>query len=123
MTDAADPLVFFERKYPSAKAVLIRGDRPVLVDTGFGSDLNATERLLREAGVWPEHLRLVVNTHYHCDHAGGNGGLQRRYDLPIAAHRWEADLVNLRDREACSAEWLNQPMEPYEVSFALSGGD
>ncbi len=123
MTDAADRLVFFEREYPSANAVLVRGDRPVLVDTGFGSDLRATERLLREAGVAPEHLHLVVNTHYHCDHAGGNGGLQRRYDLPIAAHRWEADLVNRRDREACSAEWLNQPIEPYEVSFALSEGD
>ena len=87
MTDAADPLVFFERKYPSANAVLVRGDQAVLVDTGFGSDLHATERLLREAGLSPEHLRLVVNTHYHCDHARGNGGLQRRYDLPIAAHR------------------------------------
>lgn len=123
MTDVADRLVFFEREYPSANAVLVRGDQPVLVDTGFGSDLRATERLLREAGVSPEHLHLVVNTHYHCDHAGGNGGLQRRYELPIAAHRWEADLVNRRDREACSAEWLNQPIEPYEISFALSGGD
>jgi len=82
MTDAADPLVFFERKYPSANAVLIHGDRPVLVDTGFGSDLHATERLLREAGVSPEHLHLVGNTHYHCDHAGGNSGLQRRVAKP-----------------------------------------
>jgi len=89
------------------------------VDTGFGSDLCATERLLREAGVSPENLYLAVDTHHHCDHAGGNGGLQRRCDLPIAAHRWEADLINPRDREACSAEWLNQPIELYEVSFAL----
>ena len=48
MTDAADRLVFFEREYPSANAVLVRGDRPVLVDTDFVSDLHATEKLLRE---------------------------------------------------------------------------
>lgn len=104
MTHAPDWLVFFERTYPSANMALIRGERPVLVDTGYGSDLTATENLLREAGVPPESLSLIVNTHYHSDHVGGNGGLQGRYGTPVAAHRWEAALVNNRDREACSAE-------------------
>jgi hydroxyacylglutathione hydrolase len=49
--------------------------------------------------------------------------LQRRYGVPVAAHRWEAELVNRRDREACGAEWLDQPVEPYEVDRALSEGD
>ena len=119
----ADPIVFFERPYPSANMVLVRGERPVLVDTGFGSDLPETQRLLREAGTSPEALCLVVNTHYHCDHVGGNSGLQRRYEVPVAAHRWDAGLVNRRDREACGVEWLDQPMEPYRVDRALSDGD
>lgn len=123
MTRSPDWLTFFEREYPSANMVLIRGERPVLVDPGFGSDLPATEKLLREAGVPPENLRLIINTHYHSDHVGGNSGLQRRYGIPIAAHRWEADLVNRRDREACSAEWLDQPVEPYEINSPLSEGD
>ncbi|MEW6637218.1 MAG: MBL fold metallo-hydrolase [Actinomycetota bacterium] len=118
-----DRFVFLQREYPSANIVLVRGERPVLVDTGFGSDLFETERLLREAGVPPERLALVVNTHYHCDHAGGNSGLRRRYALPIAAHRWEAAMVNRRDRESCSAEWLNQPVESYTVDRPLSDGD
>jgi hypothetical protein len=29
---------FFERAYPSANSILLMGHRPVLVDTGFGSD-------------------------------------------------------------------------------------
>ncbi len=123
MTRPSDGLVFFEREYPSANVVLVRGERSVLVDTGFGSDLPATEELLREAGVPPERLHVIVNTHYHADHTGGNSGLQRRYDIPIAAHRWEADLINRRDREACSAEWLAQPVEPYEVQRPLADGD
>lgn len=116
-------LHFFERLYPSANIVLIAGKRPILIDTGFGSDLVATERMIREVGVAPESLSLVVNTHYHVDHTGGNAGLQQRYQLPIAAHRWEARMVNERDVDACNAEWLDQPIEPYEVNQMLDEGD
>jgi hydroxyacylglutathione hydrolase len=123
VTNPPDWLTFFERTYPSANIVLIRGEHPVLVDTGFGSDLSATEKLLGEAGVPPEDLSLIVNTHYHSDHVGGNNGLQSRYKLSIAAHRWDADLVNRRDIEVSSAEWLDQPVEPYEVNLPLSDGD
>jgi glyoxylase-like metal-dependent hydrolase (beta-lactamase superfamily II) len=120
---SADRFVFFERAYPSANMVLVRGERPVLVDPGYGADLPATERLLRGAGTPPENLDLIFNSHFHCDHAGANSGLQRRYGVPVAAHRWEAELVNRRDREACGAEWLDQPVEPHEVDRALSEGD
>ncbi len=123
MTHVPEWLIFFERMYPSANMVLIRGKYPVLVDTGYGSDLTITENLLRESGVPPESLSLIVNTHYHSDHVGGNSGLQGRYGTPVAAHRWEAALINNRDREACSAEWLDQPIEPYEASLPLSDGD
>ena len=118
-----DRLLFFERTFPSANMVLIRGPRPILVDPGFGSDVLETERLLQEAEVPPQSLSLIVNTHYHSDHIGGNSALQKRYSLPIAAHRWDAALVNQRDREVCGAEWLNQPVEPYQVNRPLSEGD
>lgn len=113
----------FQRPFPSANMALIGGPRPVLFDTGFGSDLPATERLLRDAGTPPERLALLVNSHYHSDHAGGNGGLQARYGLPIAAFRWEAALVNRRHPEACTAVWLDQPVAPYTVERPLADGD
>ncbi len=118
-----DWLHFFERPYPSANMVLIRTSRPVLIDSGFGSDITLTEKLLHDAGVPPQTLTLLANTHYHVDHVGGNHVLQQRYSLPIAAHRWEAAMIHQRDREACCAEWLNQPIESYSVDIALSDGD
>ncbi|QIN80775.1 MBL fold metallo-hydrolase [Rubrobacter marinus] len=102
--------------------VLVRGEYPILLDSGYGSDLPETEDLLKRAGTPPESLSLVVNSHYHCDHAGGNSGLQRDHGVPVAAHRWEAELVNRRDREACGVEWLDQPIEPYRVERPLSDG-
>ncbi len=103
--------------------VLVRGRRPLLVDTGYGSDFDDTVRLLRDSGVEPERLRLVVNTHYHCDHVGGNHGLQRDFGRRIAAHRWDAALVARRHPELACAEWLDQPIAPYRVDRPLDDGD
>ena len=64
-----------------------------------------------------------MNTHFHGDHVGGNYGLQQRYQLPVAAHRLDAAMVNGRDSDVCDAAWLNQPIEPYTVTHALSDGD
>jgi glyoxylase-like metal-dependent hydrolase (beta-lactamase superfamily II) len=115
--------VFIERPFPSANMALVRGEQPVLVDSGFGGDLAETERLLRAAGCPPRRLALLVNTHYHADHVGGHGGLQRRYGVPVAAHHWEAMGVNGRDPEACAARWQDQPVEPYRVDRPLADGD
>lgn len=114
---------FFERQFPSANMVLIKDQLPVLIDTGFGSDVKDTEQLIKATGIAPEEIHLIVNTHYHCDHAGGNHYLQTKYGVKIAAHKWEAHLVNSRDLEACTAHWLDQPVEPYRVDLLLSGDD
>jgi hydroxyacylglutathione hydrolase len=116
-------IIFFERKFPSANMILIKDQLPILIDTGFGSDAKNTELLIKEAGVSPEELHLIVNTHYHSDHVGGNFHLLENYGITIAAHKWEADLINSCDSEACSAEWLDQPVEPYRVGTMLLDND
>lgn len=114
---------FFERPFPSANSIMINGAKPTLIDTGFGSDYEETLSLMNQAGLSPEDIKLIVNTHYHTDHTGGNNRLQKDYGIPIAAHLWEGDLINRRDQEACAAEWLDQPIEPYHVDHLLKEGD
>ena len=114
---------FFQRRYPSSNSVLLHGARPVLVDPGFGADVPELEAWLRAEGVEPQALSLIVNTHSHCDHAGGNHALQQRYGKTIAADPGEAALVNARDPDACRAQWLRQPIESYEVGRMLVDGD
>lgn len=115
-------VTFLRRQFPSANMVILHGARPVLVDSGFGSDARVTHDLIAQH-LDPAALTLLVNTHYHCDHAGGNYALQQRYKLPIAAHHWEAQAINHRDRDACSAEWLSQGVEPYTVQHLLRADD
>ncbi|HEY8491602.1 MAG TPA: MBL fold metallo-hydrolase, partial [Dehalococcoidia bacterium] len=53
-------------------------ERTVLVDTGIGGrerrgfPMGALPESLREAGVRPEEVDLVVHTHLHIDHTGWN---------------------------------------------------
>ncbi len=117
------PASFFQRPFPSANAVLLHGERPILVDGGFASDVDALVAWLHACGTPPERLALVMNTHFDCDHAGANHALAGRYGLPIAAHRIEAAAVNARDPAACRARYLAQPVEPYRVDWALEAGD
>ena len=115
------PVSFLQRLYPSANVVLLHGRRPVLIDTGFGADSAVLLNWLKaqDAGT----LSLIVNTHSHCDHSGGNHALQTLYGTPIAAQAEEAAAVNRRDPDACRAEWLRQPIEPYQVTHSLHDGD
>ncbi|GAC1347589.1 MAG: hypothetical protein NVSMB18_33020 [Acetobacteraceae bacterium] len=114
---------FFERAYPSANNVLLTGHRPVLVDTGFGADAPALLAWLDAQGVPAESLSLIVNTHSHCDHAGGNHALQRRFGTPVAGSALEAAPINARHPDACRAHWLRQPIEAYQVGRILAEGD
>ena len=81
---------FFRRDYPSANTALLHGPCPVLVDTGFGSDAPELVARLRACGVGPEALALIVNTHFHSDHVGGNHHVQSRWRTEIAAQADEA---------------------------------
>ena len=49
--------------------------------------------------------------------------MQALYGTPIAAQAEEAAAVNRRDPDACRADWLRQPIEPYQVDDPLRDGD
>lgn len=117
-----DWLAFVRRPFPSCNLILLRNDDPALIDSGYGSDIPRTANLLRSQGVSPAEVRLVLNTHHHSDHVGGNAWLQSQA-AQVAAHAWEAALVNTGDRDACNAEWLDQPVDAYSVDLALRDGD
>jgi hydroxyacylglutathione hydrolase len=95
----------------------------VLVDSGYGSDSDVLFAQLESAGTPPAARDLVVNTHWHSDHIGGNHRLQHDYHIPIAAARRDAVAVNARDPQACLAAWLDQPIEPYRVDRPIDPGD
>ncbi len=84
-----EPIIALDDRHrvPMAlNCLLIRsGGKTILVDTGLGTKLSDKERDrfglersqglvgdLRDVGVAPEEVDIVINTHLHSDHCGGN---------------------------------------------------
>lgn len=112
-----DWLDFRPRLFPSCNFVWLAGRTPVLVDSGFGSDLGATLEML------PGDPALLFNTHWHSDHVGGNAELGSWYGMPIAASAAEGTRVNAGDPEAFGSDWLDQPVDLHGVDRLLEPGE
>ncbi|MPY56666.1 MBL fold metallo-hydrolase [Streptomyces spongiae] len=111
-------LTWWQRPFPDANTLLLRGRRPALVDSGFVGHARETAAWAREhAG----DIDLVVNTHWHSDHVGGNALLQFQ-GAAIAAGAPEAEAISRRDPGCCAAEYLDQPVAPYSVDVPLDDG-
>jgi len=69
----------FERGWLSANNTLIQGEGPnTLVDSGYCSHAPQTLALVGQA-LAGKPLDLLLNTHLHSDHCGGNAALQGAY--------------------------------------------
>lgn len=78
-SDFPPGLHVFERGWLSANNILFTGgDETVLVDSGYCTHSPQTLTLVASVlGTRP--LDILVNTHLHSDHCGGNAALQARY--------------------------------------------
>jgi hydroxyacylglutathione hydrolase len=76
---------------------LIDSPRRTLIDTGTSSVPQASLLpALKEMGWDLSDLRVIINTHLHIDHAGGNAEMQEASGAGIHIHKADADFT---DRE------------------------
>jgi len=82
---------------------LVLGEKVCLIDTGAaGGEQNIVEALWR-VGISPEDVSLVINTHEHPDHIGGNTFFKEAANPFFACHaeavRWIEDIdIQLKER-------------------------
>ena len=76
-----------------ANAFVIRGKRPVLVDTGYPGGAPAIIDKLTENGIDPGWLSLILITHGHADHFGSAAEMKKQTGAPIAVHKLDADAL------------------------------
>jgi glyoxylase-like metal-dependent hydrolase (beta-lactamase superfamily II) len=107
-----------QRPFPDANLLLLDGSVPALVDSGYVGHAPQTAEWVRAR---TRDLQLVVNTHWHSDHVGANGTLQSG-GAAIAASKPDAEAVERRDPGCCVAEYLDQPVAPYNVDEPLDDG-
>ena len=88
----------FERGWLSSNNILFLGSQTsALVDSGYGTHAEQTTELVG-AALQQRPLDLLLNTHLHSDHCGGNAALQRSYpELQTLIPPDQAPLVSSWD--------------------------
>jgi glyoxylase-like metal-dependent hydrolase (beta-lactamase superfamily II) len=113
----------FERGWLSANNILFIGrDRTALVDSGYLTHAPQTLALVRRA-LGERPLDLLLNTHLHSDHCGGNAALQAHYGCFTAIPAAEAEAVRAWDEDALSYKATGQQCARFGFDAGIAPGD
>jgi hydroxyacylglutathione hydrolase len=74
-------------------AFLLRGKKPVLVDTGLPGSAPKILAALREEGYDPGDLALIIITHAHTDHFGSAAAISAITGAPVLASAGEDEVL------------------------------
>ena len=115
-------IYFFLRGYLNANHFAYRSQRPILIDTGYLGDWDHTEAILTGLGLDLAHTALIINTHTHCDHVGGNRRIQERSGCDIALHPHGAAMMRDRDDRSPWWSYYHQEAEFFQPTRGLGDG-
>jgi glyoxylase-like metal-dependent hydrolase (beta-lactamase superfamily II) len=88
--------IFLEPNLPilqSVNAFLIEGERPILIDSGYQESVGQFSAQLDEMGFKLRDISMIINTHEHLDHFGGNAVIKEVSEAKIAAHERAIPLI------------------------------
>jgi len=116
-------ITVLERGWLSSNNILIQGSHTTaLVDSGYATHAPQTVALVR-AALGQRPLNLLVNTHLHSDHCGGNAALQAAWPvLRTAIPPGLARHVRDWDAEALTYAPTGQSCPPFTYDTLLEPG-
>ncbi len=82
-------------RHRTVNLYFIEDEKPTLIDAGYRDEASLKQVLktLRSLNYDIKDLAIIVNTHSHHDHTGGNEGLQKNSGAQIVAHPLEAEVI------------------------------
>ena len=122
-TQLPDGVTVFERGWLSANNILIEGpEHCTLVDSGYVTHAPQTLALVT-AALGSRPLELLLNTHLHSDHCGGNASLQMQYPaLRVEVPPGDAGAVERWDEDALSFRVTGQQCPRFRLDGLLTPG-
>jgi len=113
----------FERGWLSSNNVLfVDADKAALVDSGYAVHAPQTLALVRNALGGKRTLDLIVNTHLHSDHCGGNALLQANFACETLIPETEADAVRDWDEDRLTFRGSGQSCERFAFTGTIAPG-
>jgi len=116
-------LFFFERGYLNGNHFAYMSNKPVLIDTAYIADFDETARLISSLGIELSDISLIINTHCHCDHIGGNRIIQEKSGCDIALHKIGKHFIDTRDDWSTWSKYYNQEADFFNCTIELNDGD
>jgi hydroxyacylglutathione hydrolase len=116
-------LFFIERGFLNANHFVYRAESPVLIDTGYVSDFDITEKVIMSLGISLDDVKQIISTHCHCDHIGGNRIIQERSGCDIAMHRIGKYFIDTKDGWSTWWEYYGQQADFFNCTQSLEDGD
>ena len=116
-------MLVLERGWLSANNIVFVGrDETAVVDTGYVTHSEQTLSLI-ESALAGRPLDLILNTHLHSDHCGGNAALQARYpDVATRIPPGEASSVECWDEDGLSFRATGQTCPRFRFEALLQPG-
>jgi hydroxyacylglutathione hydrolase len=115
-------LFFIERGYLNSNHFVYRSKSPVLIDTGYIADFNETAGVINDLGISLSDVTLIINTHTHCDHIGGNKAIQEASGCDIALHKVGKYFIDSRDDWSTWWRYYSQEADFFNCTQSLEDG-
>lgn len=117
-------ITVFERGWLSSNNILIEGaETTALVDSGYSTHASQTLALVQQA-LQTRPLDLLLNTHLHSDHCGGNAALQCMYpQMTTLIPPGQVAAVSNWDPEALTHEPTGQTCPAFKIQGVLKPGE
>lgn len=92
----------------------------ILVDTGTGMNKDYLLQKIREAALTIDDITMIVNTHCHYDHVGGNYLFS---NSKVAIHEKDAKILQIEDNPLNAGFLFGKSVKRRDVDINLKEGD
>lgn len=123
MKEISKNLFFIERGWLNANHFVFNGKKKVLIDAGYITDFEETRKWIEGVGVDLKTIDLIVSTHSHCDHIGGNKRIHDISGCEIAIHAIDKQSIETKDDWATWYRFYDQEADFFPIDRALEEGE
>ena len=105
---------------------VIEGEKLVVVDTSVASTAFEILSFIENIGIRPEDIDIVINTHCHFDHVGGNGVLKDTANPQFMAHPLDIPCIEDLDYQMKvrpEGGMIELCSDPIKVGREINDGD
>jgi len=112
-------LFFIQRGWLNANHFVFDGETKALIDSGYKTDLATTRKRIEDTGFNIADTQLIISTHSHCDHIGGNHTIQEQTGCRILMHPIEKYFMDHQNDWFTWWRYYDQEADFYAVTDTL----